>query len=241
MADRLKEETIVNVAYEMATKMANIKYTQLKSLSIDREDFIQDAVMYILDKYRDNYMNIDNEEESHGMIFKMLGRFTLNKFQITAKRKSREMLTLDQNIDDSEDNTRVSQLADEERLNAEELVIDSENLEEGEALVYQILDRLNVTPFKTTKYQYTGQHPILGDDLKLSEYNIGRLLFINSDVHDILKTYGVDVQNIGADSEASYVYHKIKAIIKKIEKMAIAMTDEEKASIAKFLEEKYKF
>ena len=82
----ITEEKIVDMAYTAAEKLYNMNYNGMKSLSIDKDDFMQDAVMYILDLYRKDYMHLDIESKAPGMVMKMLKTFVLNLFQVTNKK-----------------------------------------------------------------------------------------------------------------------------------------------------------
>jgi len=233
MASKLREEEIVSVAYEMAEKMYNIRRQEFVSLRVDKDDYLQDAVMYILNLYKSKYMKLSNNIKPHGMIFRMLGRFTKNVFQKNARDVSRYQLTLDRPMGDDSNTTIADQLPSNFKSNPEELMLDEKDFEMGKKIVNEIIETLDVVPYKTTKHTYTGEHPILGKNLKLSEYNIGRLLMLGVDEYGILHVYNSYAKNIGADSRATFVHRKTKNAIRKIANIINNELPEEESKIAK--------
>lgn len=238
MANQLREEELVSAAYEIAEKMYNIYWRELNSLRVDKDDYLQDAVIYILDLYKKDYMKIDDDKRPHGMIFTMLKRFTKNYFQKSARVNKRNQLTLNRPM--GEDETELlDKLPSNLGGDPEEIAIDQETYEEGEQLLYEIIEEFDVVPYRTTKHSYKGNHPILGKNLKLSEYNIGRLLLMGLDEYEILKVYNVYQKNIGASSTATYVHRKVKNVIDKLaDIIKQGYSEEEIESIRAYLAKK---
>lgn len=216
----ISEELLVDAAYEMAQKKYNIYRTQFKSLSIDKDDYIQDAVMYILDLNKKGYMHLDKNRDPRGMIFTMLGRFTKNMFQVVSRKRKKYSLSLDKKMPGSEDDRNYLDTI-EDKSRAPDIEDDlSDKLAIGKSLLDEIVDKLSVVPYKTRKHEYIGRYPALSNrPIKLSEYNIAMLLLMGNGSDDILRIYDAYAKNIGASSRATIVYRRINEVIKKLADM----------------------
>ena len=238
MGSNLREEEVINAAYEMASKMYNLYRRELKSVRVEKDDYMQDAVMYILNLYNKDYMQVDDDKDPKGIIFTMLKRFTKNQLQTNAKLKNRSQLTLDKPMSDEDGSSSPLELVPSEDEEPEEVAIAKENLLEGESILYDIIEELDVVPYKAIKHNYVGSHPILGSDLKLSEYNIGRLLLLGQNEYDILRIYNVYTNNIGTSSKATFVQRKVKKVIDKLADIVNSLSAEERQSVKEYLEKR---
>jgi DNA-directed RNA polymerase specialized sigma24 family protein len=220
----IDEEKIVSQAYDMAEKMYKRYGSRLRSVSIDRDDYIQDAVIYVLNLFRKDYMNIANIDNAKGIIYKMLGRFTLNQIQIDARKVNRRGEPLDTDINMKDDLESSTKSPEEEYL-----------LEEGRLMLEDIIEQLDVTPFKSIKHSYKGFEKTLGE-ISLSEQNIAKLLYMGNHFHDILKIYNVETNNTGSSSEATFVHRKIKQTLNKLADIINSLNYDDEKLIKDYIE-----
>lgn len=235
--DPRDEEKIVSQAYDMAEKMYKRYGSRLRSVSVDRDDYIQDAVIYILNLFRKDYMNIADINNASGIIYKMLGRFTLNQIQTDAKQVNKRGPSLDVGVELQDDLETTYTMSKEGLFGSSTKSPEEEYLlEEGRLMLEDIIEQLDVTPFKSTKYNYQGFEKNLGK-VSLSEQNIAKLLLMGNHFHDILKVYNVEASNIGSSSEATYVHRKIKQTLDKLADIVNSLDSEDRKLVKDYIQQ----
>lgn len=227
----ITEEKIVDMAYTAAEKLYNMNYNGMKSLSIDKDDFMQDAVMYILDLYRKDYMHLDIESKAPGMVMKMLKTFVLNLFQVTNKKQNKKGPSLDLELTDSENNQTLLDIIPDHEQDAEAL----SKITDGKQWLEDIVNELDVSGYTQGKHKYVGNDKILGSDLKFSEHNIGKLLLQGYNTTDILHVYDAYASNIGASSRATIVNRKVNNVINKIADVVNSLGPDEIEAVKLYL------
>jgi len=232
------EDLIVTAGYEIANKLYNKYAPQLASLNIEKEDYLQDAVMYTLNLYQKGYFEIKEDLKPHGIIYNLLTTFTKNQFQIVSKKNKRFAQSLDNPIasEDGEEKSAASTLMQTQFLTPEEYTMQAKEIESGKKHLQKIVNTFSVTPFSKSKHTYKGTyHKELGRNFKFSEKNIGVLLMHGATRADILRAYNVYTSNIGTDSKATVVNRKAKYVMAKIGEEIKKLPEEAQKQIKTFI------
>jgi hypothetical protein len=232
------EKELTDLAYKVALRLYNTYYSSVKSLNIEKDDWLQEAVMYIVLKYgkysRENIKKtIQAEpENAEGIVYRYLKKLLLNRFQInfrkikapksketkaketkTKKRVSEErpdrFVSLDEELPGDFQGSKLDLMQDTTNYNPSEI----EEMLEGKEIFESFLDYFDKEPYKTFKHTYVGKSKLLGKDAPLSEYNIAKLIMNGKVLDEILKIYGVYTDNIGSSSVATFVNRKVKEVI----------------------------
>jgi len=225
MFDVKKEELIVSAAYEMSEKFYAINGKRMRVLNIDKDDFMQDSVMYILKIYRNGYMHLDEDRNPRGMIFNMLRLFAYNYTSAKNKDRFRESVSLEKPTDEY-GNTPLDLIKEESMMDPEQYTTVIYESKRAEKILKNIIENLDVTPFKTVTHLYVGKSGI-----SLSEYNIGRLILKGYNVEKILKEYEVLPNKSEQDSRYVYVKRKINQVSNKLKKAFNKLNEDDKKAI----------
>lgn len=229
------ENLVVEVAYEMAEKMFGRHYNEFASLSIDKDDWLQDAVMYILGLYRKEYFELREEITPEAIIYTLLKRHVKNYFQLSSKKQKRVAPSLN-SPDYHDEYEQGERFVQTQFPDVEEEMIFEEDIKEGKQYLNEIVEKFDVTELKGAKHTYKGKyHKALGKNFKLSERNIGILLIHGSSRKDILAAYGVLVPNIGADSKATFVNRKAKYVMALIQKEIQKLSEEAQNAVKTYI------
>lgn len=184
------------------------------ALKYSVDDFTQDALMHIMELYDRNYLDLTLNNIGP-LIKRMLnGHFVYNMYK-KHKKFSKE-LSLN-NTEDTEYNSieYIANVKDESPT--------SDTLLLGEDFLKSFIDNLSFHAYRTRKHSYVG-HTKKSGKIELTEANLAKLIISGYSLHDILKVFNVDVDNIGSSSQASYISHRVKAII---DKLALVINNEE--------------
>lgn len=233
MAKEWTEDEVVRLTYKVAPIVYKGRSWVGSKYSLD--DFVQDAVMHILEKFRAGYLDTDRDDIKP-LIYVLLNRFfAYNKYKKAKNDRATSSLHLPA-IDTSGDSSKkeMIEMIEDENPSPEEFTKNIDAIGDGEEIILGIIDNLDFEPFKSRKYQYSGE--IDGKKIELTEANLAKLFFSGKTLHDILRIYGINVTNSGADSRASFIAHKLKALIKKMSETINALNDREKESVVKYLE-----
>jgi hypothetical protein len=225
------EDGIAEETYKVASKVYS-NYNWWKNTNYHEEDFVQDAVMYMVNLYRKNYFPTD-QDNIKGIIYRLLNGFFVRNMYKKVAREKRNM-SLDNTIGDTEQS--YIENVESTELTPEEEVALAYAIEEGQQILAEVADDLSPIEYKTRKHKYIGEEKSLGK-LKLSDTSIAKLLTLGYKYHDILEIYNVNHSNIGASSEATYVYRKTKEVIDKIAaKLNTSYTESQMNSVKVYLE-----
>ena len=159
MYQKEKENHIIEVTYEMAEKVYNVNYKKLANLGIEKEDFAQDAVMYILDLYRKDYIFLEEGRNPRGMIFKMLSLFLKNTMTVKIRLQDRRAASLNTFYEDVE---RIELQSEKTLMNPEQWSLKSLEVSRGKMLLEEIVESFEDIPFGTIKHTYVdkgNEHP----------------------------------------------------------------------------------
>lgn len=225
------EEAVAEVAYRVSPKVYN-KY-DWKLMRYTKDDFVQDAVIYILDLYDRRYFPL-NEDSIDAIVYRMLdGFFVINKRKALTRQSSQEELSLNRSTTyDNSQNTKsaIDFVKDETGISQE----DQEDAEVGKAIADEVISKLSAVPYATKKHSYkftSGEFK----GLELSPVIIAKLLMSNNYAQDILRQLGINVTNAGSDSKASYVMHKIQAVIQQLAELMNALDKEEREYVKTYM------
>jgi hypothetical protein len=186
-----------------------------------------------MDLYNRNYLDT-TLTNIRPLIYRMLnGHFVFNMYK--KQKRSRDELSLNKSASPtiSSDSSHDSEFLDfihDTDYNPEELI----NISSGEEIVKTIIDNLSFIPYSTRIYTYTGVTEE-GNEIQLTESNLAKLILSGYDLHKILQMFNVDVANIGTSAQASYIAHKVKAVIMKLSKEINELSDDMLASVKLFL------
>jgi hypothetical protein len=230
-----EKNKIIELAYDAATKIYNKNAIEFQNKNISKDDFLQDAAMYILYLYEIDYMYLDKPELAPGMVRKMLNTFFLNEIRDDKAKKLIRTVSMDEELEDSENNITGSDLIPSKELSADK----KEFIEYGKMLLEGLIEEFSIVPYQTTKHSYTGKVPGTNEQLSFSEYNIAKLLLDGYSSDTILKIYDVYTPNIGSSVKASVVYRKIKNILDKLEKEINTLDNEDRSAVVAFIEKEY--
>jgi hypothetical protein len=217
------EESIAGVVYKVAPRVYGKKcwpdhYTL--------DDFVQDAAMYIIRLHRENYFPTDRPNID-SIVYRLInGFFVMNK---TAELGRRRTVSLDEAIVNSGDTGEIT---------FKDMILSSEYHEDatlyGKSIIETIFEKMDFRPYKTKKYEYRGN--IGGSEIILSQKMLAGLVFGGMTMRGILSVYGYgDVRNIGAHSQANYVYHKVYDTLEKIRNEFQKLDDKEKTEFVKYI------
>jgi len=205
-------DSLVDITYKIAPAVYS-KY-DWKNLKYSIEDFTQDAVMYIMDLYDRDYLDLTLNNIGP-LINRMLnGHFVYNMYKKHQKHSKEYSLNKTKDTESSSQEF-IDDLKDESP--------DSEVLLLGEDFLKAFIDNLSFIPYSTRKYKYKGYTDKSGE-IELTESNLAKLIISGYTLHQILKIFNVDTNNIGASSQASYIAYKVRNIINKL---ALLINNEE--------------
>lgn len=211
------ENIIVNSGYEMANKIYNRFLQAFKNLRVEKDDFIQEAVMYVLNLYRKEYFVLKPNLTPNGIIYNLLVTFAKNEIQKKFNKNKKSGKNLNNPIYPGGEETFLDILPDEKGLSPEEQTMQTLEEKNGKVLLQRIVNSFDVTEYTTSKHTYKGTfHKALGKNFKFSEKNIGTLLMLGKTTKEILWLYNIKTTNIGSDSKATLINRKIKYTIAKI-------------------------
>lgn len=228
MYKKEREEEITNAAYRMADKIYNMNIASVKNVGVDKDDFRQDAVMYILNKYRNEEMYMDEGYKPEGIIFTFLSRFYLNYIKEFV-RKNRELKLLDLPAKNGKSGTALDYVADSEQLNSEELAVLSKEKERAEKLLDKIISNFENLPYPTRKYEYVNK-----ENKKLSEYRLAKLIIKGYTMGSILKEYDSYTTNIGTNSKAHFINKKVHLVMEKLSDIVSKLEENDTEAIKIF-------
>jgi hypothetical protein len=248
----LTDDQFVDLAYDVASKRY-YKYKHiLDDIRLQKDDYIQDAVMYLFKLYKNKYFELDPNKNIKGLLYSMLRQYTLNRIHVDYKKEKKKSYSLDIEMPTGfmgELETKKDHIPSEDRDAWDYIERDLEigQIDAGEKILKKVVNRLDPTPYKSYKYAYMGNVRNLGKpighmrglwgDIKLSEQNLGKMLFHGLDYHDVLKVYGVDTPNIGTSSEATFVQRKFKAVIKKLTEEINNLNEEDREAVKKYIKD----
>lgn len=222
------ENKIIKTAYEMSEKIYRMKSLSMKNLGVEIEDFQQDAALYILNLYRKDYMYLDKDRDARGMVFKMLSQYSQNYFRKYLRNKGKHAGSLNNSVNKNVE--KLELISREEQLNPEDWsVINLEKIR-GEKLLKEIIEQLNILPFKTRKHEYIGK-----ENKKLSEYNLAKMIISGYTMKDILKEYNVYTPNTGTSSKAVFVNKKVHEVSDKLKSIVNKLDENDREAITYFV------
>jgi len=227
------EDDVVGIAY----KAARATYYQQSWLGskYDVDDFMQDAAIDILERFRTGYFDA-NRHDIFPIIFRLInGHFVFNEY----KRRVKERRELALNAPaigvkkaGRRETTWLDLLAEPTRHDLD--FIKEEAAKEGTELIEAVIDQLDFRPFNTRKYTYSGI--VKGMRVELTESLIAKLIFDGKDLHDILDVYGHNVSNSGSTSQSAYLAKIVKQTTTRIVNAIKAMNDDEQECVKSYLE-----
>lgn len=228
-----KDEDVINMSY----KAAGIVYDKYRwdTANYTKDDFQQEAAIYILNKFNMGYFDANNDN-IFPIVYRLIdGHFVYNKYK--KHRPEFNIIRLDSEKFDNmpEDFYEDDLLRVNEDQNPEDICIKEEDIREGMSRVIEIISGLNSEPYITRKYNYVGELEG-GIKVKLTEYNIGKLIIEGKSLHDILEIYGCNNSNSGASSKSANIARTVKRTKDKIVKGIKSLSEESKDSVRELFE-----
>jgi len=217
-----REDEVVKESY----KAANTVYsnTNWDGASGSREDFRQEAAMYIIKKFRSGYFD-GSRKNLFPIIYRLIdGYFAYN----TKKSMDRESLvetSLNRTFSTRHDSDieYLQLLADTRHRYAIEDVIHGENC------IVKIIGKLDPKPIPTRKHKY--QCELDGKAHKLNEALVGALLVSGRDLHYILDIFDCGTSWSGGSSRSAYIAKIVSRTKYKILEEVKGLPEEAKESV----------
>ncbi len=233
------EDEVVEATYRVAT---NVYYrSALTRLRYDKDDFLQDAALFILNKFRDKYFEIttDNAEP---LIYSLLNNWFKRNAVSADYKHYRRVVYMDRSLSDSSvnsssagnnmifSNLMKSSISSPDAVYEYEVAVSS-----GKRILDNIIDSLDVTPYNSRKYNYIGKDEDFGK-IKLSESNLARLLVSGKDLHSILTIYGNNTNNAGSSSPSAFIARKVKETKERLVDLIKGLPHSEKNDVIVYME-----
>lgn len=217
-------EHLVDIVYKVA---GNIYYRKEWPESMySKEDFIQEAAIYIVDKWNEGYFEGKDHTNIVPAVIGMLnGWFLRNKHQqsmtSSAYRKTKEhnIQGIDELKDGDSPTDKFSRKVARELTSPEDSPEEHEDRSSstaaGNLVLIEVLKEFSKEPYPTRKHNYQAFVNELGT-VKLSPWVIARMLTLGYTDRDIIKLFtGINADSdvhFTADSRSSYVYKRVREV-----------------------------
>lgn len=228
------EDDVAEATYNVAPIVYNNRVTtgSWVDTAYTKEDFTQEAALYMVGLFRKNYFRTDNDE-LEPIIYRMLNNhFVSNTNKKAHKDYKRNIPSLNRTFPNS--TTEYIDMEQSLDNTSEDTIISEEAVEHGKEILDEIIDLLSFKPYVTRKHTYKGTHVTMGE-LDLSEKNIALLLLQGNSARDIIRIYGKEVDNIGTSSEASFVLHKVKRVVDNLAYIINGLSEEDREYVKTYI------
>lgn len=218
-------ETLIDIAYEVAPYL--YFKADWRNTVYSRDEFIQDAAIYIFDKYNQGYFDNKTDEQLRPMVIGMLSGYFLKNQNKTAKKYYARTPRVNEQDTDEE-----SSLGLRSYVFSDKKTLSPSDDYELQTIIDDILDLFSDEPYKTRKHTYSakiGRKTVLAND-KI----IAALLLSGYTIRDIVELF-VDIPAgvyYSHDARASYLGNsKILTVLKRINDYINLLDNREKELI----------
>jgi hypothetical protein len=206
------KDSVIDLVYEVAPKVFQIKRFWFDGTTYTQEDFTQDAALFIWEKMEEGYLDL-TAPHLESIIFTLLSNyFIYNKARSLTREKNIHSLDDKISRDGSEEETsRIDTILDD-NLTSEDIALISNAIIHGESIIKKLISELNLLPFQSRSKNYKGT--FRGKSVELSERSLMRMFFSGMSLKQIQNAFD---SNIATEySKARLVEKKFKQTLEKM-------------------------
>lgn len=234
--DNYNVEHLIDIAYKVAP---NIYYKRnWSNTGMDQDEFVQQAAIYIFDKYNEGYFKGKQAHEITPMVIGMIQGWFIRNMHQTAVNKSKRQTALNQVVSAEDDREAIDLLVDDDAITPDEYVSEAD-FRVAKKILNQLLKNFSDSPFPSRKHRYIADRiPGFGKNVEASERVLIDLVLRGRTVKEIANYYkSKDAgEYYSHDSKASYISHKVSQAIDKLANMLNALDDDEQAMVKDYIE-----
>jgi hypothetical protein len=224
------EHDVIAMVYDVAPIIYKKKRKWFYNTNYDLEDFVQDAAIHILERFREDYFDLSNPKLKSVIYTLIDGYFSLNKSRWDL-RHSREELHLDAVSDNEIEQEQYVDLLLTKDLDPEEKYILEKAIKDGREITNKMINKLSDTVFQTRKYRYIGEFK--GKNYPFSEKSLVLLFLEGLTLKDIQEVYKAELDR--NYYKARLVERKLKQTLNKLAEMINALEDSKRFNVKVYL------